>query len=94
MSVSGPRATSGGYAFVAHRGRVLLKLPVAATSLAPRPPEAGLSKLTAEAVRELIALTEDSGVVACSFGPDASGGAPPKRCGARSPKTSQPCSRR
>ena len=94
VSVSGPRAASGGHALVAHQGRVLLRLPLAATNLAPRPPDGVLSKLTAEAVAELIALTEDGGVAACSSDPDASGDAPPRRCGARSPRTSQPCSRR
>ena len=95
VSVSGPRATSeGGHALVAHQGRVLLRLPLAATNLAPRPPDGVPSKLTAEAVAELIALTEDGGVAACSSDPDASGDAPPRRCGARSPRTSQPCSRR
>ncbi len=94
VSVSRPRATSGGHAFVAHQGRMLLKLPVAATSLAPRLPDGMPTKLTVAAVEELIALTEDSGVVACSSDPNASGDAPLRGCGARSPKTSQPCSRR
>jgi len=96
VSVSGPRAPgrAGGYILVAHSSRVLLKLPLAATSLVPRPPDAGLSKLSAEAVAELIALAEDSEGVTCSSGPNASGNAPPRRCGARSPRTLQPSSRR
>ncbi len=96
VSVSGPRApgSAGGHILVAHSSRVLLKLPLAATSLVPRPPDAGLSKLSAEAVAELIALAEDSEGVTCSSGPNASGNAPPRRCGARSPRTSQPSSRR
>ena len=83
VSVSGPRAPgrAGGHILVAHSGRVLLKLPLAATSLVPRPPDAGLSKLSAEAVAELIALAEDSEGVACSSGPNASGTAPPRLCG-------------
>jgi hypothetical protein len=62
VSVSGPRppGRAGGHILVAHSSRVLLKLPLAATSLVPRPPDAGLSKLSAEAVAELIALAEDS----------------------------------
>jgi hypothetical protein len=96
VSVSGPRAPgrAGGHILVAHSSRVLLKLPLAATSLVPRPPDVGLSKLSVEAVAELIALAEDSEGVTCSSGPNASGTAPPRRCGARSPKTSQPSSRR
>jgi hypothetical protein len=96
VSVSRPRATSeGGHALVAHQGRVLLRLPLAATSLAARPlSDGGRSKLTAEAAAELVALAEDSEVAACSSGPNASGDAPPRRCGARSPMTSQPSSRR
>jgi hypothetical protein len=94
VSVSGSRASGAvGHALVAHRGRALLKLPLAATSLVPRPPDAGLSKLSVEAMRELIALAEDSEVAACSSGPNASGDAPPRRCGARSPGTSRPSSR-
>src|SRR3982751_722503 len=57
VSVSGSRASGAvGHALVAHRGRALLKLPLAATSLVPRPPDAGLSKLSVEAMRELIDL--------------------------------------
>src|SRR5215204_6325868 len=96
VSVSGPRppGRAGGHILVAHSSRVLLKLPLAATSLVPRPPDVGLSKLSVEAVVELIALAEDSEGVTCSSGPNASGTAPPRRCGTRSPRTSQPSSRR
>ena len=93
-SVSRPRATAGGQVLVAYQGRMQLRLPVAATSLAPRLPDGGLSKLTVEAVRELVALAEDSGVAACSSDPNACGAAPPRRCGARSQPTSPPCLRR
>ena len=88
VSVSRPRASSGGHVLVAHQGRMQLRLPVAATSLAPQPPGGGLSKLTIEAVEELIALAEDSGVLACSSDPNAFGDVPPRRCGARSQPTS------
>ena len=71
-----------------------LKLPVAATSLAPRLPDGGLSKLTVEAVEELIDLAEDSGVLACSSDPNAFGDASPRRYGARSQPTSPHSSRR
>ena len=65
-----------------------LRLPVAATSLAPQSPGGGLSKLTVEAVEELIAVAEDSGVLACSSDPNAFGDVPPRRCGRRSQPTS------
>ena len=88
MSVSRPHASGGGHALVAYQDCMLLKLPVAATSLAPRLPGRVPSKLTVEAMQELIALTEDSGKVPCSSGLNASGHAPPRRCGVRSPRTS------
>jgi hypothetical protein len=93
-SVSRLRASGGGHVLVAYQGRMQLRLPVAATSLAPRLPDGGLSKLNVEAVEELIALAEDSGVLACSSDPNAFGDAPPRRCGARSQPTSQHSSRR
>ena len=94
VSVSRPHSTSDGHALVAHQGRVLLKLPLGATSLVPRLSDGAPSKLSAEAVAELIALAEDNEVMACSSGPNVSGNAPPRRCGARSPRMSQPSSRR
>jgi hypothetical protein len=94
VSVSRLRASGGGHAFVAYQDRMLLKLPVAATSLAPRLPGGVPSKLTVEAMQELIALTEDSGEVPCSSGLNASGHASPRRCGARSPRMSAHSSRR
>ncbi len=71
-----------------------LRLPVTATSLVPRLPQGELSRLTIEAVEELIALAEDSGVLACLSGPNEFGDAPPTRCGTRSQPMSQPSSRR
>ena len=94
VSVSRSRATRDGHVLVAYQGHVQLRLPVAATSLAPRLPDGGLSKLTVEAVEELIALAGDSGVLPCSSDPNAFGDAPPKRCGARSQPTSPHCLRR
>jgi len=88
VSVSRPCATSSGNVLVAYQGRMQLRLPVAATSLALRLPDGGLSKLTVEAVEELIALAGDSEVLACSSDLNAFGDAPPKRCGARSQPTS------
>ena len=82
VSVSRPRASGSGHILVAYQGRMQLRLPVAAASLAPQPPGGGLSKLTVEAVEELIALAEDSGGLACSSDPNAFGDAHPRRCGA------------
>ncbi len=65
-----------------------LRLPVAATSLAVRLPDGGLSKLTVEAVEELIALAGDSEVLPCSSDLNTFGDAPPRRCGARLQPTS------
>ena len=75
VSVSRPCAT-GGYVLVAYQGRMQLRLPVAATSLALRLPDRGLSKLTVEAVEDLIALAGDSEVLACSSDLNAFGDAP------------------
>jgi len=86
--VSRPRASGGGHVLVAYQGRTQLRLPVAATTLAPRLPDGGLSKLTVEAVEELIALGEDSGGLACSSDPNAFGDVSPRRCGAKSQPTS------
>src|SRR3954464_14903971 len=50
VSVSGPRppGRAGGQIPAPISGRVLVNLPLAATSLVPRPPDAGLSKLSVE----------------------------------------------
>ena len=94
--VSGRRpGTSGSdHILVVLQGHILLRLPVAATSLASRPPDEVVSKLTIEAVRELITLTESSGVKACSSEPSASGNTSPRRCDATSPTSLPQSSRR
>ena len=84
MSVSRAHATGGGHVLVAYQGRMQLRLPVAATSLAPQLSDGELSKLTVEAVEELVAMAEDSGVLACSSDPNASGNVSPRRCDRRS----------
>jgi len=93
-SGSRPTASGSGSVLVAHEEHILLRLPIVATSLASRPPDTAASKLTIEAVRELIALTESSGVEACSSDPGASGSASPRRCGATSPTSLPRSSRR
>src|SRR4051794_26015763 len=92
VSVSARR--SDGYALVAYRGCMLLKLPVAATSLAPRQPYEAVSKLTREALEELIALADECGVAACRSDLNASGDACPANSAPRSSKTSPRSSRR
>jgi hypothetical protein len=73
---------------------MVLKLPVAATSLAPRQPPEALSKLTREALEELVALAEECGVEACRSDLNVSGDACPTNCAPRSSKTSPRFSRR
>ena len=92
VSVSARRRD--GHALVAYRDRVLLKLPIAATSLAPRPSCEPPCKLTREALEELIALADECGVAPCPFDPNASGDACPTNSAPRSPKTSPPSSQR
>jgi hypothetical protein len=92
VSVSARR--SDGHALVAYRDRMLLRVPVAATSLAPQQPREALSKLTREALEELIALADECGVAACRSDPNASGDACPTNSAPRSSKTSPRSSRR
>jgi hypothetical protein len=54
-------SVAGGHALVVYRGDVLLKVPIRATSLAPaasRPPS---SKLSLEAIRDLVRLAVHQG---------------------------------
>jgi hypothetical protein len=94
--VSGRRPSTGGsdHVLVVLHGQILLRLPVAATSLAPRPLDEVASKLTIEAVRELITLAESSGVNAWSSEPNASGNGSLRRCDATSPTSLPGSSRR
>jgi hypothetical protein len=84
VSGPGPNASGGGHVLVAFRNHILLRLPSAATSLASRPSGGMASKLTIEAMRELVTLTDNSGVEACSSDPSASGSVSPRRCDATS----------
>jgi hypothetical protein len=92
VSVSARRRD--GHALVAYRDRMVLKLPIAATSLVPPLPREPLCKLTREALEELIALADECGVAPCPFDPNASGDACPTNSAPRSPKTSPPSSQR
>ena len=73
---------------------MVLKLPVAATSLAPGQPHEAPSKLTREALEELVALANECGVAACRSDLNASGEACATNSAPRSSKTSPRSSRR
>jgi hypothetical protein len=92
VSVSARR--SDGHALVAYQDRMLLRVPVAATSLARQQPREALSKLTREALEELIALADECGVAACRSDLNASGKACPTNSAPRSSRTSPRSSRR
>ena len=73
---------------------MLLRLAVAATSLAPRPPDGVPTKLTVEAMRELVTLAENKRGETCSSDRGGSGNAPLMHCGATSPARSPHSSQR
>ncbi|WP_424140484.1 hypothetical protein [Roseomonas chloroacetimidivorans] len=54
-------AAGGGHAYVVFRGDVLLKVPLGATNLVPTLPRPPSSKLSLEAVRELVRLARQGG---------------------------------
>ena len=53
ISVSGSRH-GNGHAYVDDRGRAVLRIPIEATSLRPAPPACRRSKLSLEAIRDLV----------------------------------------
>jgi hypothetical protein len=90
-SAGGPFA-SAGILRVFYSDFIVLKIPLAATNLAP--PRPGLSsKLTADAISDLIALAEDSEVL-CQSRRANSGRTSRQRSVPKSPTTSRPSSRR
>ena len=54
-------SVAGGHALVVYRGDVLLKVPIRATSLAPAPSCPPSSKLSLEAIRDLVRLASHHG---------------------------------
>src|SRR5207253_3539290 len=59
-----PRSHSIGYIFVAYRDTMVLRIPQTATDLVAPPPEsAPLSKLTSQAITELMSLAEQCEVL-------------------------------
>src|SRR5689334_1953568 len=63
----------GGHVDVIYGSRVLLRLPVSATSLTSRPSASPVCKLTPQAIEELIALVKESASTKCACGPNTSG---------------------
>ena len=75
-----------GHVYVAYRGCMQLMIPILATSL--RPMRRGTAtKLTLEAIHELVALAGES-EDACPSSPVTSGSASPESCAVSSPPTS------
>ncbi len=83
---------SRGHVFVTYRERALLMIPIAATSLQRRPPVTE-TKLTAEAIEDLVARFREA-EEECPSSPATSGDASPAGRAAPWSATSPRCSRR
>jgi len=83
------RSDASSYIHVAHRRGTMLRLPVAATSLHPLPRNAVETKLTLEAIHDLLRLAAE-GEHACPSAPATSGPACPLTGAASSSTTSPP----
>jgi hypothetical protein len=70
------RSGASGYVHVAHRGGTVLRLAVTATSLCPLPRDVVRTKLTLEAIHDLLRLAAE-GEHACPSAPATSGPACP-----------------
>lgn len=81
-----------GHVFVAYRDRMQLMIPIPATSLRPVRPDVA-TKLTLEAIQELVALAGESEET-CPSSHATSGGASPGTSVATSSTTSPQSSRR
>jgi hypothetical protein len=75
-----------GQVWVVYRGHLLLRLPLAATSLAPTRSITGPIKLTATAVQELVAVLQQT-PLPCSAHPVNSGADWPPHSSTKSSKT-------
>jgi len=71
LSITTPRQGSGGYVLVSYREGMTLRISLLATSLAPSQP-AGQTKLTLNALSDLISLAEQCEVL-CTANPQKSG---------------------
>ena len=87
MAVSRTVQTAG-YVWVEYRPGILLMLPIPATSLRPSPPRTTLTKLSLEALEDLVATAGES-EGACPSNPARSGG-PCRRAGAGRSSTTSP----
>ncbi len=87
------RSSAGGYVHVAYRSGTTLRLAVAATSLHPLPHNVAGTKLTPEAIQDLLRLAAE-GEHACPSAPATSGPACPLTGAASSSTTLPPCSGR
>ena len=85
-----PRAR--GHVYVAYRERMLLRIPIPATSLQPVRRGAA-TKLTLEAIQEVVTLAGES-EDPCPSSHATSGSASPETCAAMSRPTSPRCSGR
>jgi hypothetical protein len=86
ISIFAPLHTPG-HVLVAYRQQMVLSIPLLATSLSlPRPALA--TKLTSQALTELISLAEDCEVLSCLTDPKTSGGTGPHRSKAKPSRTS------
>jgi hypothetical protein len=94
VSASRLGASSDGHVLVVYRDHMQLRLAVAATSLASRLPDGVPTKLTVEAMQELVVLADNDGGKTCSSNHGVSGNAPLKRCDGTSPTTSSRSSQR
>jgi hypothetical protein len=92
--VSAPGGSgANGYVRVAHHGDTVLRLPVAATNLHPLPCDVARSKLTLEAIQDLLRLAAE-GEHACPSAPARSGHACPLTSAASFLTTLPSCSGR
>jgi hypothetical protein len=85
LSISSPQQ-GPRHVFVAYRDYVVLRIPLDATTLAPSRPTAPRTKLTSEAVTELIALAEHCEVL-CPPHPQPSGNDCPQNANNELPMT-------
>ena len=75
MSVSGSHHGTG-HAYVDDHGRAVLRIPIRATSLRPAVPDLPTSKLSLEAIRELVRLASHEEGIGRPIPPDAASPGP------------------
>ena len=75
MSVSGSHHGTG-HAYVDDHGRAVLRIPIRATSLHPAVPDLPTSKLSLEAIRDLVRLASHEEGIGRLIPPDAASPGP------------------